>query len=865
MNRRMSQWMRWFPGGRERFRTEIADELQEHIEQLTRDNIAEGMKPDAARRAAMLRFGNAGAISDRCQQERQVFRFEELVSDMRFGLRLLKRSPGFAAVAIITLALGIGANTAIFSLVHGVLLQQLPYKNPDRLMMARGFSIPDYEDFRQSTHSFDQTGIWASNLYTLIRNGSAEQVPGITATPELMRMLSEPVLGRSIRPDEDNEPLALISYEFWQSHFGGSREVLGQTLNLNGSVHTIVGVMPRGFHFPSEQYKFWVTFGPAMNTVRDQLQNRSLRIFGTVGHMRPGVTRAQVLSEAEAFSQRQAADHPDTNRDMRFQFRSALDSAVGPVRPALLILLGTVGFVLLIACANVANLLLARTSARRRELAVRVALGARRGRVVRQLLVESVLLSVIGGVLGLLLAWGGLRWLQTWQAAAIPRLDTVELNWMVLLFTLGLSTLTGLLFGIIPALHAANTDLHETLKEGGRSVAGDSGGKMRPVLVVVEVALAMIVSIGAGLLVKSFVGLLHVDPGFSSERLLTGMAGLVDVKPERRAQVVASMIEHIERVPGVEMAGAGTGLPPETAQRVAKYEIAGMPKPAQPQYAYFLAVTPNYLPALRTRLLAGRQFGPQDSADAPKVVIVSQKLARDRFGDRSPIGEQLQIMTKNQSEDGRTIVGVVADVRYNGLDDADTPTVYTPYPQNPQLLGGIYLMVRTSGDTATVVEGVRDAALAASPGLYVVNIKPMSQIVSDTVSAPRLNTSLLAMFAALAVVLSATGIYGLIGYSVTQRLHEIGIRMALGARTRDVILLVMRQGLVVVAVGVVVGIAGGIASSRVLRTMLFEVQPTDARTFVLVGIGLVSVALLASYVPVRRATKVDPMEALRYE
>ena len=407
-----------------------------------------------------------------------------------------------------------------------------------------------------------------------------------------------------------------------------------------------------------------------MNAVRDQLQNRSLRIFGVVGHLRPGVSVAQAQAEALTFAQRQTADHADTNHDVHFDFRPIMETTVGTIRPALLILLGTVGFILLIACANVANLLLARTSARRRELAVRVALGARRARVVRQLLCESVLLSIIGGAIGLFLAWAGLKWLQTWQAAAIPRLDTVHLNVTVLLFTFGLSAITGLLFGILPAWHAANTDLHNTLKEGGRTVAGDAGGKMRPTLVIVEVALAMIVSIGAGLLVKSFVGLMRVDPGFSSEHLLTGMAGLIDVKPERRPQMVATMLDNIERVPGVEMAGAGTGLPPETAQRNTQYEIVGMAKPSQPQYAYFLAVTPNYLPALRTPLLTGRQFGLQDSSDSQKVVIISDKLARDRFGERNPIGEQLQVLNPNQNAEARTIVGVVADVV---IADSTTP------------------------------------------------------------------------------------------------------------------------------------------------------------------------------------------------
>jgi putative ABC transport system permease protein len=857
--------MRWLPGGRERFRVEICEEIREHIDRITEENVTRGMSPEEARRDAQLRFGNMGAISDQCQHERQVFRFEEVLSDFRFGLRLLRRSPGFAFVAIVTLAFGIGANTAIFSLVHGVLLKQLPYPDADRLMTSRGFSIPDYEDFRQTTRAFDRTAIWASNLYTVIENGGAEQVPGITASPELFAMLGNPILGRTIRTEEVNDPLAIIGYEFWQSRYGGRNDVLGQKLNLNGMLHTIVGVMPRGVHYPTAQYKFWVTFGPSMVSARDQLQNRSLRIFKVVGHLREGFTAEQAQAEAQTFSQRMAIDHPESNQDIQFEFRPILETTVGSVRPALLILLGTVGFVLLIACANVANLLLARTASRRRELAVRVALGARRMRVVRQLLCENLLLAMIGGAVGVLLAWVGLRWLQTWQSAAIPRLDTVDINWTVLLFTFGLSASTGLLFGIVPAWHAANSDLHDAMKEGGRTVAGDSGGKMRPVLVMLEVALAVVVSVGAGLLVKSFVGLMNVDPGFSSARLLTGMAGLVDIKPEQRPQVVNAMLEQIERIPDVEVAGAGTGLPPETAQRGTQYEIVGMAKPEQLPYAYFLAVTPQYLPALQTRLLAGRFFGAQDTAEAPKVVIISEKLAHDRFGSRNPIGEQLKITNANQSGDPRTIVGVVADIRFSGLDDADTAAVYTPYPQNPQLLGGIYLMARTKSDSGALLDGVRRAAQAVSPGLYVVNIKPMTYVVEDTTSMPRLNTSLVAMFAILAVGLSATGVFGLIAYSVTQRQHEIGIRIALGARTADVVLLVMKQGMIVVAIGVLGGLAGAVASSRLLRTMLFEVEPTDTQTFAAVGLGLLTVALLASYLPVRRATKVDPMEALRCE
>jgi predicted permease len=857
-------WRRWFPGGSDQYRQEINEELNKHIEQLTSENLASGMSPADARRSAILRFGNVPGISDGCQQQRRVFRFEELIGDLRFGLRLLRKNPGFAIVTILTLALGIGANTTIFSLVHGVLLQKLPFREPDRLMTARGFSIPDYEDFRQNTRAFDQTAVWASNLYTVILDGNAEQIAGITSSPELFAMLGSPMIGRAFRADETEVPLAILSYEMWQTRFAGNKDVLGKSVNLAGTPHTIIGVMPRGFQFPNAQYKFWVTFGPAMAKSRDQLQNRSLRIFGVVGHLAPNMSTAQALSEAELFSQRQANEHPETNREIRFAFRPIMESTVAGIRPALLILLGTVGFVLLIACANVANLLLARTVSRRRELAVRVALGAKRGRILRQLLSESVLLSIIGGSVGLLLAYAGLKWLQSWQSQVIPRIDSVQLNWTVLLFTFALSVLTGLIFGILPSWNAAKVGLNETLKEGGRT-SSDSSGRLRPFLVVVEVALAVVVSIGAGLLVKSFVGLMQVDPGFSANNLVTGMSVLIDFAPEKRPQVVASMIERIESVPGVEIAAAGTGLPPQTAQRGTDYEVYGVAPGSESHSAYFLAVTPNYLPALKTRLIAGRYFNQQDTASSPRVVIVSERLIRDSIGNGDPIGKQLKIVNAGQSPEWRTIVGVVADVRYSGLDDASAPAIYTPYPQNPQLLGGVYLLVRTKGESAAVTEGIRRAVQSVAPGLYAVNLKSMADVVGETVSTPRMNTSLLVLFAALAVVLSATGIYGLLAYSVTQRMHEIGVRIALGARTRNVVMLVMRQASTAMGIGLVVGILGGIASSRVLRTLLFEVQPTDARTFAAVAVLLAGVAVIASIVPVRRATKVDPMVALRYE
>jgi putative ABC transport system permease protein len=859
----LSRVRRLLPGGRELLRDEIREELEAHVARLTEDNVARGVPPDEARRAAEHRFGNPRALAERCQDERPTFRLEELVADLRYGARLLLRSPGFASAAVLTLALGIGANSAVFSLVHGVLLQRLPFPDPGRLMTARGFSIPDFEDFRRSTLSFDGTAIWGSNLYTVVSEGAAEQIPGIVAEPELFQLLGQPVLGRAFRPEETHQPLAVISHELWRSRFSGSEDVLGRTLQLGSTPHAIVGVMPPGFHFPSEQYKFWVTFGSAFGSVPEQKGNRSLRIFGAVARLRPDVEPAAAARELEAFSRRQAEAHPDTNRDVSFTLRPIHQAMVGGVRQPLLVLLAAVGLVLLITCANVANLLLARTASRQRELALRAALGASRRRIVRQLLAESLLLAGIGGALGLGLSVAGVRWLQSWPGASLPRLASVRVDTDVLLFTFALSVATGVVFGILPALRAAGAGPMPALKEGGRTIVR-AGQKLRSTLVAVEVGLAVMVTVGAALLVRSFLALTSADPGFSTERLITGISVLVDVPPERRPQVVASILEGIASVPGVEIAGAGTGHPPETPQRVTRYELPGV-ESQDPLYAYFLSVTPEYLPALETRLVRGRHFGPQDAAGSAPVVIVSERLSRDHFGDRNPIGQRLRVVGPGQPPDFREIVGVVGDVRYSGMDDVAGRAIYTPYPQNPQLLGGVYLMVRASTDGAATLEGIRRAVRAAAPGIYAVNLRPMREVVSGTVSSPRLNASLLSLFSALALALSAIGIYGLLSYSVSQRMHEIGLRIALGAGRSDVTLLVLRHAMGTVGAGLACGLVASLLASRVLRNLLFEVQPTDPTTFALVSLAFLGIGLLAGYVPVRRATRVDPVNALRCE
>ena len=778
---------------------------------------------------------------------------------------MLLKNPGFSVVALIALALGIGANTAIYSVVYGVLLRPLSYPDADRLLVA-GLSVPDYRDVKEANQVFDEMAIWGSNQYNVTVAGESQQALGAVVSPGFFSMLGQAAVGRTFTAEEDREPLVVLSSDLWRRRFGGDPEVLGRSLDLVGISHTIVGVMPPEFQFPNSQFKLWVTFGSALSQAPKQMENRQLRIFRTLAKLKPGITLSQAQAEIDAIAARIEQDHPDTNTGIRIAFTPIYERIVGSTRPALLVLLGTVGFVLLIACANVANLMLARTTARGREIAIRTALGAGRWRVARQLLTESVLLSVIGGALGLIVAVWGIDVLKSLSPNNIPRINEIGINFSVLLFTLGVAVMTGLIFGVVPALQATRFSLSDALKEAGRGLSGSVWGRrVRGGLVVAEIALSLVVLIGAGLLIKSFNRLLSSDPGFVADNMMTMSLELFRLKePQRRVTVLRDVLAKLEQIPGVVAAGGGTGLPPVSPQRGTRFAIEGQDlTEAGANTAYFLAITANYFRALGTPLIQGREFDERDREGAPKVVVINHSMARALFPNDDPIGKHLKLINPEQSDDWRTIVGVVGDVKYSGLDDTAQQEIYTPFPQTPFLWS--YVMVRTSSDPAAFTASVRSAVSSADPNIIAVNIQPMRELVSQSVSSPRFNTILLSAFAGLALVLAAVGLYGVMSYLVTQRTREIGIRIALGARSRDVFRSVVGNALILALIGVGFGLAGAVAVTRVMSTLLYGVSATDPTTFVVISAMLIGVAVAASSVPARRATKVDPMVALRYE
>jgi putative ABC transport system permease protein len=786
-----------------------------------------------------------------------------LFQDLRYGMRMLLKNPGFAIVAVITLALGIGANTAIFSVVYGVLLRPLPYKDADRIVVAN-ISLPDFRDVKESNQVFDRMANWGRTRYNVNIDGETTQVLGANVSPEFFPMLGSPMLGRAWRTDEEMQPLTVISFDFWQSRFQGDPNVIGRTVRLFNEVRTIIGVMPPEFQYPSHEFKLWTPSGLILSRVPQEMENRQLRISRLVAHLKPGVTAAQAQAEMDLISQRLQQQYPETNANARITLTPLYQRIVGDVEPALWVLLATVGFVLLIACANVANLMLARTAARERELAIRSALGAGRGRLMRQMLTESLLLSIIGGLAGLLLAMWGIDLLPSLDPDNIPRQTAIGINAPVLLFTLGISVVTGCLFGLAPALQMSN--LNRSLKEGGRGTLGNPRGKrLRAALIVVEIALSLVVLIGAGLLMKSLVRLLQVDPGFVTENLLTANVVLVQFQdPQRRAAVQREIIDRISQIPGVQAAGGGTGLPPYDFQRSTRFAVQGLPEEnGDARFSYFIAISPDYFRALGTPFVEGRTFTERDDAGSPKVVIISKRLARNLFPNESAVGKRLKLINPEQSNEWREIVGVAGDVRYNGLDESGAITIYTPFPQTPFLYS--YLMIRTDGLSETLTQSVRQAVRSVDATVEAGDFRTMDQLMTQEVAQPRFYTILFGSFAFLALALAAVGIYGVMAYAVAQRTHEIGVRMALGASRGDVLRMVIKQGMILALAGVALGLLAAFGLTRLMSNLLFDVRATDPMTFVGISIMLIGVALLACFIPARRATKVDPIVALRYE
>jgi putative ABC transport system permease protein len=802
-----------------------------------------------------------------------------LLQDLRYGARVLAKSPGFTLVAVFVTALGIGANTAIFSVVHAVLLRPLPYAESERLVRVYGVSqkrnltsmstsFPNFNDLRGQSGAFESLAAFTDTTRALTGDGAPEQVVGVQTSGDLFDVLgARAALGRTLaRTDEQpgGARVAVISHGMWQRRYGGDPSILGRSITLDGRPREVVGVLPEDFRFlfVNEPAEFYVPLNPE----GEMEVQRGAGWLTVVGRLKEGVGVEQAQAEAETVAARLAEAYPEDNTGRSFRLAGAHEELVGSLRPTLLVLLGAVGFVLLIACANVANLLLARASRRGRELAIRVALGAGRGRVFRQLLTESLLLSTLGGAAGLLLAMWGVALISALVPADVPRFGEAGLDPSVLAFTLAASVLTGVAFGLAPALQASRVDLNDALKDGGRGATAGGKGRVRAALVIAEVAVSLVLLVGAGLLVKSFIRLRATDPGLDPRGVLTASISLPAARYSEDAQTIdfyERTLEQAAALPGVEAVGAIMPLPLGENAMSTSFAVEGRPDPgpgARPSSAARI-ITPGYLRAMGVPLVRGRDFTAADDADAPKVMLVNEALARQHFPGEDPVGKRLRVGLNDISGE---IVGVVGAVRHQKLSTAAGPEYYVPFRQVP--ISDLSLVLRArSGDPSPLASSLRALVQGIDRELPVYQVRPMETLVAESVARQRFSMTLLAAFAGLALVLAAVGVFSVMSFLVAQRTHEIGVRMALGAQARDILRMVVGGGMTLAVAGIAVGLLAAFAVTRLMSSLVYEVSTSDPAVFAVVAAVLAAVALAACLVPALRAARVDPMEALRYE
>ncbi|MFI5094334.1 MAG: ABC transporter permease [Candidatus Acidiferrales bacterium] len=806
----------------------------------------------------------------------------KLLQDVRYAFRLLAKNPGFTAIAILTLALGIGANTAIFSVVNGVLLRPLPFRDPSRLVLiAEKSSFPvistsyeNYMDWRDQSHSFESMEATRGGAITLTGAGEPERLNVQMATAGLFPMLGiNPHIGRTFLPEEDRAggaPVVLLSYGLWQRRFGGSQDIIGKAINLDSQPYTVVGVLPSGFQILQPADVF-LPFMPWARTLPDD-RNWHPGII-PLARLKPGVSRAQARAEMVGITKRLEQQYPDYNTGTSADVVGLQDQIVRNSRPALLLLLGAVSFVLLIACVNVANLLLARAASRGREVAIRAALGAGRGRIVRQLLTESVLLSLAGGLLGVLMASAALGPLLKLAAGSVPQGAPIGLDPSVLAFTAGVSLFTGVLFGIMPAMRTAKLDLRKALNEGSRgATAGPGQHRLRGALVAMEIALAMLLLVGSGLLLRSFSRLQEVPPGFQPDHLLVAdipLSQTTYAKPEDRYQFFDRLVERAKSLPGVRSAAAASFLPVSGGGSIIHFNITGRPPKSPHEFvaAGYRTITPNYLETLGVPLLQGRLFTQADNEKAPAVVVINAAMVHTFFPNENPLGKRLQLGALPEQEvPTMEIVGVVGDVR-PGLGIDPQAEMYLPYRQADLVLPvfQLSLVMRTAGDPVLQTSALRSALAQIDPNQPLVKVRTMEENMATTVAQPRFRAWLIGIFAMLALVLAGVGVYGVMSYAVTQRTSEIGLRVTMGAQPQDVFHIIVGEGLRLSLLGVGIGLVTALALTRLLQSFLFGISAYDPLTFVGVSVLLTLVALAASFFPARRATRVDPLVALRYE
>jgi predicted permease len=870
-----------FPWQRDRRQQALEQELQSHLQMAARDRVDRGESPTEAEYSARREFGNVAVVTAVTRDQWPGLWLEELLQDLRFGARMLRKNLGFTLVAVLTLVLGIGANTAIFSLVNGILLRPLPYYQPERLISVTGFFPKGgFAAMREQVHSMDVAAYAEGYEFNLTGVGAPVRLTGTLVSADFFAVLgARTEFGRIFRQGEDSagqNNFVILSHALWQQRFASDPSIVGRWIHLEGVQRQIVAVMPADFRFPSPQTQVWI---PLNINPRDAINYWAGDFMPVVGRLHPGVTLAQGSAEIRLFQSNVGSLFPwpmPANWNAGISAVSLQDGLVGDIRARLLILLVAVALVLLIACANVANLTLSRAAIRGKEIAVRVSLGAGRSRVVRQLITESILMAGVGGALGLVLAAGGLSLLKSMLPADTPRLSDVTLDWRVLLFSGALAIITGIISGTAPALHASRPELTETLKAGSRGTTHSASQGLRRALVIGELGLAVLLVCGAGLLIQSLWALSHVDPGFRSENVLTARVTPNESfcsEPGRCFSFYRDLANQVRSLPGVTNAALISTIPlgGRVQKRSVNIENYLPPSSAPEPLLWMNAVSPGYFQAMGIPLLRGREFAEADTSGNSRVAILSAETARRFFPNQDAVGKHLRLL---RQKDWCTIIGVAADVRGYDLQRSVPQwmdgTVYLPYGPGASLEDGhvpaeMTLIVRSAENQLQFEESLRKLASSLSEDTPIAEVRPMPVILSSAVSAPRAVTSLFSAFAAVALVLGIVGIYGVISFFVGQRTREIGVRMALGAQPRDVLRLVMREGMSLTLIGVAIGLAAAFALTRFLGSLLYGVGATDPLNFAGVAGLFAIVALAACYIPARRAMRVDPLVALRYE